>query len=217
MLAEPLSPSYLCSSGRLRAPLPARSGPDIHLTSKGKQDSSHPRGFGRSYSEPVRWQLDSECLVELAVSTFICVAGKWALGSREHHLWGTSRAVDGQGSAVSGCSLCAWLTTQEDTVQQPSSGVEQVSPVLLKGSVLPASCVFPKAACLCPCLQLAPCQSFPSVRWGQGMKVWGCSTAPLPAFSWCLWKDCQGNLAFLACGGGASGQEWDLCSLSHCG
>lgn len=68
----------------------------------------------------MRWQLDGECLTELAMSTFICVAGKGALGSREHHPRGTSRAVGGQGSAVSGCSLCAWLTTREDAVQQHS-------------------------------------------------------------------------------------------------
>lgn len=61
-LAEPVSKSFLpVFSGRLRAPVPARSGADIHFSSEGEQDPSHPGGFGRSHPEPVRWQLDGEC------------------------------------------------------------------------------------------------------------------------------------------------------------
>lgn len=56
-----INPSYPCPPGRLRAPLPARSCPDIHLPPEGKQDPSYPGGFSRSHPEPVCWQLDGEC------------------------------------------------------------------------------------------------------------------------------------------------------------
>lgn len=148
------------------------------------------------------------------MSTFICVAGKGAVGRREHHPWGTGRAVGGQGSAGLRCLLCAWLAAREDGVQQRSSGVDQVSPVLSGALCFPPA--VPSRGCLCVSpLATGSLLFLPFCRAGAGGGGLGLLYSPLTCILLVCMERPSGN-SCLACRG-ALGQEWDLCSLSGCG